>query len=85
MTLAAMLAAAMLPRPRQAARRACRLPVAHSAAASTIQRKPWSARRDRPGRTYSEGQEPLAATCRAAAWSSAAIRRLRLPLNSKMP
>jgi len=36
--LAAVLAAAMLPRPRQAARRACLLPVAHSAAASTIQR-----------------------------------------------
>ncbi len=60
MTLAAVLAAAMLPRPRQAARRACRLPVAHSAAASTIQRKPWSARRDRPGRTCSDGQEPPA-------------------------
>jgi hypothetical protein len=38
MTSAAALAAAMLPRPRQAARRACLLPVAHSAAASTIQR-----------------------------------------------
>ena len=38
MTLAAVLAAATLPRPRQAARRACLLPVARSAAANTIQK-----------------------------------------------
>src|SRR3984893_6454100 len=51
------LAAARLPRPRHAARLAHLSPVAHSAPASTIQRKPWLASRDKRGMTLSSVQE----------------------------
>ena len=59
--LAVALAAARLPRPRHAARRAHRSPVAHSAPATTIHRTPRSAIRDKAGMTRSSVRESASA------------------------
>src|SRR5580704_3492567 len=79
--LAVTLAAARLPRPRHAARRAHRSPVtrpvAHRAPASTIHRKPRLASRDTVGMTRSSVRESVTAIRWAAARSAAANQRLR--------
>src|SRR3984893_10627230 len=76
--LAVALAAASPPRPRQAALRAHRSPLARNPAATAIHSQPWLASRLSLGITTSSSRESVSAMRRRAARSKAAIMFPRL-------